>query len=230
MKDFETRKKPLIIAHRGASINIDENTLASFQEAIELHADMIEFDVQETLDHVAIVFHDADLKRTTNGSGLVSEHTFDSIKKLATKSGYPISSLEESLHFLKDKIDIIIELKEVSASSIIPLIKNIKGSYNFLIGSFSSKLLKEFKDFQLIGILDDSARLDEFLNIPVSYLALDATLISDELMKRLKEKKITVFAWTVDDLKLAQKLAYMGVDGIITNNPKKLKQCLKIND
>lgn len=227
---MSTIKKPLVIAHRGSSINRDENTLASFQEAIDADADMIELDVQETLDHVPIVFHDDDLQRTTNGSGLVSKHNFNFIKKLSTKNGNSISSLGESLNFLKDKIDVIIELKAVSAKAVIPLLKSTDGPYHFMVASFSSKLLKEFKDFQLIGILDDLQQLDGFLNIPVSHLAFEFTLINEALINHLKQKNITVFAWTVDDVELAKKLIRDGVDGIITNDPRKMKRCLKKND
>ena len=62
---------PLVVAHRGASAAYPENTLRAFQGAVEAGADVIETDVRLTADGVAVVLHDADVSRCTDGSGLV---------------------------------------------------------------------------------------------------------------------------------------------------------------
>ncbi len=66
---------PRIIAHRGASVDAPENTFASFQRAIDLGSDGIEFDVRLAKDGVPVVIHDTDLNRTGLRQGLVSEMT-----------------------------------------------------------------------------------------------------------------------------------------------------------
>jgi len=68
-------KKPLIIAHRGASALAPENTLAAFARAIEDGAEGIEFDVRLAKDGVPVVIHDADLQRLANKKGSVSSYT-----------------------------------------------------------------------------------------------------------------------------------------------------------
>ncbi|MGH9821391.1 MAG: glycerophosphodiester phosphodiesterase, partial [Pyrinomonadaceae bacterium] len=60
----ETSKRPLIIAHRGASAQAPENTLAAFRSAIDAGADGIEFDVRLSKDGRAVVIHDGTLERT----------------------------------------------------------------------------------------------------------------------------------------------------------------------
>lgn len=72
---------PLIIAHRGASDEAPENTLAAFERADRLDAD-IEFDVQLSADGVPVVIHDETLDRTTSGRGRVSEHTLRELRAL----------------------------------------------------------------------------------------------------------------------------------------------------
>ena len=72
---------PKIIAHRGASAYTPENTLMAFQKASELGASMVEFDVMLSKDGVPVVIHDENIKRTTNGRGLVNEFT---LKELQT--------------------------------------------------------------------------------------------------------------------------------------------------
>ncbi|MEP7211635.1 MAG: glycerophosphodiester phosphodiesterase family protein [Acidobacteriota bacterium] len=66
---------PLIIAHRGASAHAPENTFAAFQEAIDVGADGIEFDVRLSRDGVPVVFHDEDLKRIAGRAEKISDLT-----------------------------------------------------------------------------------------------------------------------------------------------------------
>ena len=72
--------KPLIIGHRGAMALAPENTLSSFQKAIELGVDMIELDVHLSKDNQAIVIHDKSVDRTTDGKGVIKELTLEEIK------------------------------------------------------------------------------------------------------------------------------------------------------
>ena len=97
-----------IIAHRGYSSDRPENTIASFDLAIEKGFENIELDIHMTKDGIPVVMHDADVSRTTDSSGLISEMTFEQIKLLDAGSwfkdrhGYPfprqeVPSLEEIL-------------------------------------------------------------------------------------------------------------------------------------
>lgn len=229
MKVFKRQGPPLVIAHRGASIESDENTLAAFQKAIELNVDMIEFDVRQSKDHTPIIIHDDTLQRTTNGVGLVSSYRLKEIKKFQTLSKESLPTLEETLELVKNKISIFIELKDVSAKIIKNILTTYQSSFDFFIGSFSLELLKEFKYFNLIGIIEDSDLIDSFLKLNVKALALDYKIITSSLINALHKKNIAVFAWTVDNEKIAKDLTSKGVDGIITNDPRKIKECLKIN-
>ncbi|MBC7899912.1 MAG: hypothetical protein H7070_07640 [Saprospiraceae bacterium] len=119
--------KPLIIAHRGASLLAPENTLAAFGRAIDDGAEGIEFDVRLAKDAVAVVFHDATLQRTARREGRVSDFDSDELREfdigswfseVSGKSADPafakerVVSLENTLAFLKDfKGLIYIELK-----------------------------------------------------------------------------------------------------------------------
>lgn len=80
--DTSDLDKPAIIAHRGGSAEAPENTLAAFRTAKENGAAGVEFDVDFTKDGRAVVIHDSTVDRTTDGSGPVSEFTFEEIRKL----------------------------------------------------------------------------------------------------------------------------------------------------
>ena len=73
---------PKIIGHRGAKAYAPENTLASIHTAADMGIEWVEIDVKLTSDCVPIIFHDDELNRCTNGSGLVAETDFETIKEL----------------------------------------------------------------------------------------------------------------------------------------------------
>lgn len=82
--------RPLVIAHRGASAQLPENTIPALVKAIEYGADVVEMDVHITKDNVVVVCHDPTVDRTTNGSGLIAEMTLSEIQKL--DAGYRFST------------------------------------------------------------------------------------------------------------------------------------------
>ncbi len=99
----------LVISHRGDWRNFPENSLEGFSSAIAMGVDMIEMDVAKTKDNHLVILHDKTLDRTTNGKGLVSEWTLDSLRKLYLKDGLGIETkckiptLEEALLVCKGK-------------------------------------------------------------------------------------------------------------------------------
>lgn len=79
---FEHLPRPLLFAHRGASIEAPENTLEAFGIALKLGTHVLELDVQESRDGHVMVIHDAELDRTTDGTGPVSARTLRELKRL----------------------------------------------------------------------------------------------------------------------------------------------------
>ena len=92
-------KKIMCIGHRGSSGNFPENTLESFQKALDVGADMFELDVQccrsEDLSEKLVIIHDDTVDRTTNGTGLVSDMSLEDLKKLDAGKGQKIPTLKE---------------------------------------------------------------------------------------------------------------------------------------
>src|SRR5947208_14930169 len=86
-----------VIAHRGASARAPENTPAAFRAALEDGADGVELDARLTADDVVVVMHDDDLARTTNGTGRVSEMSFEQLRALLVGGSERIPTLEEVL-------------------------------------------------------------------------------------------------------------------------------------
>jgi glycerophosphoryl diester phosphodiesterase len=103
---------PQFIAHRGGKVTTPENTLAAFHNAVGLGADVLEFDVQMTVDGHLVVIHDDTVDRTTDGTGLIGEMTLEQIRDLDAGNGERVPTFEEVIQFAKDQgVDILPEAK-----------------------------------------------------------------------------------------------------------------------
>ena len=137
----------LSIAHRGVTRQAPENTLAAFRKAIELKADIVEFDVHLTKDGKMIVHHDHGLERSTDGAGLVGELTFKKIRTFRKANGESIPSLQEVFSLLKGKCILKIDIKDKNMEKkILNLIsKNGIKKDSVIISSKIVSVLKKIK-------------------------------------------------------------------------------------
>jgi glycerophosphoryl diester phosphodiesterase len=108
----------LVVAHRGASGRAPENTIASYEAALAIGVDAIELDVHLSRDGHLVVIHDANLGRTTDGQGLVHEHTLAELKRLDAGgwfapafAGERIPSFEEVLERIGPRVPLQVEIK-----------------------------------------------------------------------------------------------------------------------
>jgi glycerophosphoryl diester phosphodiesterase len=223
------------IGHRGASGYAPENTLVSFQKAIELGVDAIEFDVRICKSGEAVVFHDATLNRITNGKGLVKNKTIFELEKLKIGNGQKIQSLEEALNFINGRVAVNIEIKEKLA--MLPVIKILQeqtkqGNWRkeqFLISSFDYKLLVKFRmlcPFVRIGLLIGKQRLGDCIEkakfLECFSLNLPVNLVSIPVIEKTHKEGFRVFVWTSNSLNEIKQLRGMGIDGIFSDYPDRL--------
>ncbi|MBQ4231843.1 MAG: glycerophosphodiester phosphodiesterase [Lachnospiraceae bacterium] len=158
---------PKIIAHRGASALAEhENTLESFEIAIDLECDMAEFDIRKTKDGKLIVFHDSCIykeehmrfvpkplttftkskryykaKKSPYKGKKIDKLTYEQINKIAGKQGYRVPLLDEVLTLLKGKIFLDVEIKESGFED--EVIDAIVNRFGYGYDAFS---IKSFKD------------------------------------------------------------------------------------
>ncbi|PLX01942.1 MAG: glycerophosphodiester phosphodiesterase [Marinilabiliales bacterium] len=221
----------LIIAHRGASGFKPENTITSFLRAIELEAKMIEFDVHVCKSGEAVVIHDFDVDRTTNGKGIVSELTLDALKKFDAGDGEQIPTLDETLNAINGKSMVNIEIKGKNSYKIVAetIKKQIDSSVweadDFLVSSFNHKDLLKFHKLMpeiKIGVL--------FEEVPENFHVIaqklnaysinaDTAFLSKEIVENIHLKGYKIFAYTVNNEDDKIKMEDLNVDGIFTNYP-----------
>lgn len=119
-REFPPEAFPVVVAHRGDSADFPENTLASFQGALDAGAEAVELDVRLTADGVPVVLHDPDVSRTTDGTGLVHELSLAELKRLdASGARLPgsgraeVPTLREVMELVSGRAAINLEIKNI---------------------------------------------------------------------------------------------------------------------
>lgn len=226
--------KILNIGHRGAKGHLPENTLASFQKAIDLGVDGIELDVHLSSDGHIIVIHDETIDRTTNGKGGVKEHSLAVLKMQTIDHQFTVPTLDEVFDLVDRKCLINIELKtRETAKPVVDLIEQYvleKGwQYtDFLISSFdwvALEKVRQWHDEIPLGVLT-STDLD--LAIAFAKVVKAETihpyfhLLTADNVQKMQAENLKVFSWTINEFEDLQKIKSFGVDGIITDFPDRL--------
>ena len=121
--------------------------MASFKKAVEIGVDAVELDVRKTKDKQLVIMHDADVKRTTNGRGLVSDLSLEEIKGFSAGDNEKVPSLGEALDFLDRKVKVLIELKEAGyEGQVLAMVQERGLEKNVIIISFIEDALKKTRE------------------------------------------------------------------------------------
>ena len=242
-----------VIAHRGASAYYPENTIASFQGAISMGADMVELDVQLTKDGEVVVFHDEKISRCTNGKGRIADQTLIELQALDAGSWFDkkyqaakIPSLMEVLILCRDKIAVNIEIKtEAVTESVAGGIeeKSLKIAEqsgmreHIVFSSFDPRAIKHLRQINskaAVAVLFEKRHYGSMLPSDiVELLGADVfncsqNELSSKWITNLKLNNIPLNIYTVNDENKMKRLIKMGVNGIFTNNPDILKRVVAV--
>jgi len=223
----------LIIAHRGAPNYARENTIESFEKAMPLGADMIEFDVRKTKDNVLIAYHD----ELIQGRSL-RDLTYEAMSQMARDQGFDIPMVEEVLKWARGKIKLDVELKEEGyEEEIVELLYRYLEKDQFVITSFNDASLSVIKerhpDIKTGLILGRGipsyhilTRLQEFFPMKrckkakADFLVAHVKLLRVGFLERARRNHLPVFVWTVNEEETIWKLLHDGrVYAIITDKP-----------
>ncbi len=241
--------RPLNFAHRGASHQAPENTLAAFLLASELGADGIELDVQLSRDGEIVVIHDFVLDTTTDGAGPVRERTLAELKELdaghrfdSAYAGQEIPTLQEVIDAVGHRLLLNIELKTASwrddglTRAVVQAIEDNHLLDRTIVSSFNPLALRRVSKLNPsipIGLL-----YAPDLPLPLRHpwvrhlLELDAihphhSLVDEGYVPWAREQGYCVHTWTVDDPGGMRRMVRLGVDMVITNRPDLFRQVLQ---
>jgi glycerophosphoryl diester phosphodiesterase len=241
----------LVIAHRGALNEAQENSWAAFEAAIEAKSDRLEMDIRLTKDKIPVIMHDDNLVRMTGHWAKVSELTMTELRKIKLTNGEPIPTLEEVVERLLPRIEINIETKD--GENECPretgaIVNHSPYKDKVIFSSFHTSHLEYFRDHHrdirracLWGCFEFDSRT--FANV-APQVFLDrietnifhpmASLVSQNMMEQAKLRHWIVYPWdsvqgeeNKDAEGLWTALKTYGVDGLCSNYPRQFRAWLE---
>ncbi|OLZ46338.1 glycerophosphodiester phosphodiesterase [Streptomyces amritsarensis] len=247
---LRTARAVRVVAHRGASHEHPEHTLAAYRQAVADGADALECDVRLTADHRLVCVHDRRVERTSDGRGVVSEMTYEELSALdfggwkgEAHRGAQVLLFEDLLKeaLAADRpVGLAVETKHPTRAG----------------GRLEAELVRVLKDH---GLADGRAGLVEVMSfsrnalirlnrlapgLPAVYLierrlrpvrppfaghagpGIDLVRKDPGLVGRLKAKGLRVRVWTVDEPEDVELCVRLGVDTLITNRPREVREYL----
>ena len=232
-----SKRRTLIVGHRGASGLAPENTLAAFRLAADLGIDGVEFDVQRTADGHLVVFHDDELDRTSSGTGLLRDKTLAELANLDAGSwfnrqfaGEKIPTLEAMFDQMRgNQLLLFLEMKDPHLfpgmeAEVAAMIRRYGFEGRTQVRSFYHPSLHEF-----YKIAPDIAISELwYSHMPaageITYPTLNMlySLLTPEIIAEVHARNQKVDAWTVNDVEIAEALIKAGIDGITTDFPDRM--------
>lgn len=225
-----------IWAHRGSSHTFIENSMAAFKQAIADGADGVELDVQRTKDGKLAVFHDENLKRLTGLDKHLWEISWEELQTLTIgETAEKIPSLEEVLTFFKGTdLTLNIELKnslyfyQGLEQEVFDVVASFKMEEQILYSSFNHESMLQMAKlaggaYCAILTSDIQAEPWKYMNrLGVkSYHPMINSLQQKDLIQNIHKNHFKVNVWTADQPAHIYAALLLGVDAIITNEPKK---------
>lgn len=247
MREDETRRRPIVLAHRGGGGLAPENTLAAFDNGLSLGSDGIELDVHLSRDGVAVVIHDPTIDRTTDGSGAVADFdtadlaAFDAGYRFCRDGSYPWRGRGCRIPRLRDVLarvacPALIELKTPApelAEVVVTDVRAAGADDRVLIGSFHAAALEAIRvraphlrrGADREAILANGVPSQErppaidFHSFQVPEAFNGQRIVTPEFVRRAHGLGADVIVWTVDRADDIRRLLDWGVDGLITDRP-----------
>jgi glycerophosphoryl diester phosphodiesterase len=212
---------PLLLGHRGAraSASVAENTVASFDLAIQHGCDGFEFDVRLTGCGCAVVCHEPKVRGIT-----VSEAVARELSDLPT--------VQDVLARFAKRAFLDIELKVPGlASQVLLALGEHPPQRGYVVSSFLPDVLFELSirsgSIPLGMICENRKQLQRWGDLPLVYVIPEYSLITAELVQQVHQAGRMILAWTVNDKAAMLRLAEWGVDGIISDKTELLVRTLR---
>ena len=227
---------PLVIAHRGSSGTRPENTLPAYELALAQRADMIEIDLHRTKDGAIVVTHDEELEGL-GGRGEIADATADEILALDAGGGERVPLLDQVLDRFGGRIPFNLELKRGTKAEYEGLERATLDAVGrrrllprMLFSSFYDPVLARLRALSheaRIGLLV-SARFPHRAVERAKALGAEAlhpedSLVTAALVRDAHDAGLAVYVYTVDEPSEMRRLLALGVDGLFTNHPDRMR-------
>jgi glycerophosphoryl diester phosphodiesterase len=241
---------PLVFAHRGASAELPEHTLAAYEAALKTGVDGVECDVRLTRDGHLVCFHDRRMERTSTGTGSFASYTLSQLEELDFGSWHhsgtpaPVLTLDLLLELLKSarrEVRLLVETKHPNryGGAVEHRLRAVLKRHGLLtdrepvkvtVMSFSPlavrrshELMPAVPKVQLIDLIPPGLRVRRLpFGTRIAGPGLELVRRRPQLVRRLKAGGQQVYVWTVNEPGEVELMVDLGVDGIITDRPREV--------
>lgn len=229
---------PIAIAHRGGAGEATENSPATFQRVVDLGYRWIETDVRATIDGHAVVFHDADLGRTTDATGAMSALPLAHVRASSLHDGqHPITLADALRRWPQVRFNVDVKADD----TVDPFLRAVDGADAWdrvCAASFSTRRLNRLRALagaRLATSMGPSEVARLAFGLPGRSPAVAAQvpravgtvpLVTASFVRRAHRRDLQVHVWTIDDPEEMRCLLDLGVDGIVSDRPCVLRELL----
>jgi len=222
----------LLIGHRGAAGLLPENTLPSFTRAVALGVDAVELDVH-VCEGRLVVIHDDDLTRTTNGQGEVAVQSLQALRALDAGNGAPIPLLDEVFDVIPPAVGINVELKGRGTGRALAGLLPTLPPRDVLVSSFAHDELRAFRErCTSVPVAPLFSRWEGdpagvAAELESSFINLSRRLVTPARCRALEARGLSMLVYTVNDPAEGQRLIELGVRGLFTDYPDRLRPIVR---
>ncbi len=211
---------PLLLGHRGAraSSGVAENTLASFDLALEHGCGGFEFDVRRAACGTALVCHDPKVGKIT-------------VSQAQARQLPQLPRLSQVLQRYGQRAFLDIELKvEDLESRVLAALHEYTPQRGYVVSSFLPEVVMEMEARSAsasIGIIcENPSQLASWPDLPADYVIAHHSLVDEKLVRTVHQSGRNIFVWTVNNPEAMLRFALWGVDGVISDDTERLVRTL----
>jgi len=201
-----------------------ENTLRSFRRAEREGVDVIELDLHLSKDGELVVMHDAEVDRTTDGTGPISGHTLAELRRLDAGQGERVPTFDEVV----DAVDAPLqaEIKDVAAARVlVEAIRRRRLEQRVTVISFHDEALREVRELlpetPLVLVAGGSSPTapERARALGAHMVSLDLRRLTEDIVGRARAAGLKVISWTVNTDEELARVRALGLDGVVTDMP-----------
>lgn len=240
---FLDHPTPIAIAHRGGSLEAEENTLAAFDHAADLGYSHVELDVHATRDGEVVIHHDPTLLRMAGDPRAIADLTWDELRSVRTHGGQPIARLAD---LFEARPDLYVNIEPKSDLVVEPLVALLGATGRLdrvAVGSFDQARLDRMSDLLGPGLCRSPAwrgvlavwlagwglpvarPAAQMLQVPERFRGL--RVVGPGFLRAARRMGLPVQVWTVNEGADMVRLLNLGVDAIMTDRPTLLRELMR---
>ncbi|MCF6525960.1 glycerophosphodiester phosphodiesterase family protein [Streptomyces sp. JJ36] len=215
----------LTVGHRGLMGVEPENTLRSFRRAEGEGVDVIELDLHVSKDGALVVMHDAEVDRTTDGTGAVGDLTLAELRRLDAGLGERIPVFEDVLTAVRAPLQA--EIKDRAAARLLAEVIREQGLHDRVtVISFHDEALRETREQlpeQPIGLVagrSSPTAPERARELGARLVSLELQWLDADTVARCHAADLEVITWTVNTPEELARVRELGLDGVVTDHPE----------